>query len=126
MRLIAGANVVDNLGQNTDGNLWCSVDAASGRITEAFSSSDNGKSLRRVRLHPSSRSVIVDFQVPCWEAACKLALRVAEVFRPQGLITWDIGIAESGPVVIEGNVGGGILPSPMNRSIRTLLDRDRG
>ena len=79
--------------------------------------------LRRVQDHPTSGRPIVGFQIPCWEAACALALRAAEVFRPQGLITWDIGIGTEGPVLIEGNIGGDMLPSPMNRPIRTLLER---
>ncbi len=123
IRLISGNNIIDNRGQSTDGNLWCSVDTATGQITEAFLSPDGGRTLRRVEDHPTTGRRIVGFQIPCWEAACALALRAAEVFRPQGLITWDIGIGTDGPVVIEGNVGGDMLPSPMNRPIRTLLER---
>lgn len=121
MRVINGNNIVDNFERGTRGNLWCSVDAESGRITEACVRADSGASLERVERHPATGRDIVGFGIPRWSETVHLARHLANVFRPQSLIHWDIGITSVGPVVIEGNVGGQVLPTPLTRPVATVM-----
>ena len=115
MRLINGGNLVDNFDDGRKGNLWCSVDLATGCIVEAFSKAVGGDKLSRITRHPATDCALVGFPIPYWNETVELAHRLATVFRPQSLLHWDIGVTGSGPIAIEGNVGGQILPTPLNR-----------
>jgi hypothetical protein len=121
-RLIGSKNIADNFDKGTKGNLWCGVDTDTGRILDAFSLMKGTDRLERISRHPDTGREVVGFLTPCWDEVRELALHLAEVFRPQSLIHWDIGVTPSGPVVIEGNVGGSILPTALNRPARALLD----
>lgn len=120
-RLINGNNIVDNLDRGVRGNLWCSVEADTGRIMDAFVKPKAADRLELVTRHPTTDWDIVGFRIPHWDKTVELARHLASIFRPQPSITWDIGITHEGPVAIEGNVCGQLLPSPLNRPIRTLL-----
>ena len=118
---INGRHVVDNFDKGSTGNLWCTVDTKTGRITEAFARSVSGDLLQRVDRHPATGSPIVGFRIPVWDDVLALTRHASTVFRPQSMIHWDIGIATRGPVVVEGNVGGNLLPTPLNRALSELL-----
>jgi hypothetical protein len=120
-RAISGNNIVDNFDKGAKGNLWCSIDADTGRIVEAFIRADDDDRLELVGRHPVTHRPLVGFLVPHWREVRELALHLASVFRPQSLIHWDIGVTLEGPVIVEGNVGGQLLPTPLNRPVRTLL-----
>lgn len=120
MRVAGGALLVDNFDQGAGGNLWCSVDANSGCITDAFVRPKGSNRLERAKRHPLTDRDVVGFCIPQWAQAVALARHLAATFRPQTLITWDIGIARTGPVAIEGNTGGNLLPTPLNRAYGTL------
>ncbi|MGH9550191.1 MAG: sugar-transfer associated ATP-grasp domain-containing protein, partial [Terriglobales bacterium] len=123
IRVINGDNFTDNFDKGTKGNVWCSVDLATGRIVDAFVKATSGDRLERVTQHPTTHRALVGFAIPHWGEAVALAHRMASVFRPQSLIHWDIGITAAGPIAIEGNVGGQILPTPLNRPVQSLLAR---
>lgn len=120
-RVITGDNVVDNLDRGARGNLWCNVEADTGCITEAFVRPNAGDRLELVTRHPTTGRDITGFCIPHWDKTVELARKLASTFRPQPSITWDIGITGEGPVAIEGNVCGQLLPTPLNRPVRTLL-----
>ncbi len=120
LRVVSGNSLIDNFEKGATGNLWCSVDPESGRILDAFSKPAGSDRLELLRQHPVTGRDVVGFHIPHWGEATKLALRMASIFRPQPLISWDIGITRDGPVAVEGNVGGHLLPSPMNQPVRTL------
>ncbi len=121
-RVIAGKNLTDNLSEGSAGNLWCTVDYESGQVVEAFAKATAGERLEVVGRHPSTGQDINGFTIPHWREAADLALRLAKIFYPQPLIHWDIGIAREGPIAIEGNIGGGILPTPLRRPADMLLE----
>jgi len=52
--------------------------------------------------HPDSGIAFEGFPVPFFSEVKSLAIRAASCL-PQSLVGWDIGISESGPVLIEGN-----------------------
>lgn len=117
MRLAGGRMLVDNFDQGASGNLWCSVDADTGCIVEAFVRRAGCNRLERVSDHPVTGRHIIGFHVPDWDRVLALAQHLAATFRPQTLITWDIGVAANGPIAIEGNTGGNLLPTPLNQSL---------
>jgi len=120
-RVVGGNTFVDNFDQGAGGNLWCSVEAETGRILEAFARPAGSDRLEQALRHPASGRDVVGFRIPDWTAAVELARRLATIFRPQTLITWDIGVTRDGPVAVEGNIGGGLLPSPLNQPVTTLF-----
>ena len=120
-RVISGNNIVDNLDKGSTGNLWCSVDADSGVVLEAFGKDPEADRLSRIDRHPLTGLDVVGFRIPFWQEAIDLAIRLGSTFAPQRLVTWDIGITQGGPLVIEGNLGGGFLPTPFNVPIDNLL-----
>lgn len=120
-RLVSGNNIIDNLDKGSHGNIWCSVDYETGCITEAFAKPENADRLELIARHATTDREIVGFHIPYWAEAARLALRLAAIFHPQQVITWDIGIAPDGPVVIEGNLGAGVLPTPLRRPVKMLL-----
>ena len=122
MRLVNGGNLVDNFDQGTKGNLWCSVDLATGRIIEAFAKAVGADRLTRIARHPATDCALVGFRIPYWDETVELAHRLATVFRPQSLLHWDIGVTAAGPIAIEGNVGGQMLPTPLNRPLHLAGD----
>ena len=121
MRMINGNNIVDNFDSGKTGNLWCGVDADTGRVLEAFARVERANRMELVTRHPTTGRDIIGFCIPHWKEAVELARRLATVFRPQPFIHWDIGITRDGPVAIEGNVGGHLLPLPHNRPAQTFL-----
>ena len=120
-RLVGGKGFVDNFDEGARGNLWCTVDADTGCIREAFAKPSGGNRLVPVSRHPITDREVVGFRIPDWRQAVDLARRLAAIFRPQPLISWDIGITRDGPVAVEGNVGGNLLPTPLSQPVRTLL-----
>jgi len=52
---------------------------------------------------PGTDRSFVGYILPEWRAARDLALRAADAFPWARSIGWDIGLGESGPVLIEGN-----------------------
>ena len=53
--------------------------------------------------HPATKTVFDRFAIPHFEKAKALVLKAASLMPGLRLIGWDVGIADSGPVLIEGN-----------------------
>jgi hypothetical protein len=121
IKVIDGENFVDNFDKGTKGNLWCNIDVATGKIIEAFIKGKASDRLERITKHPTTHRDVVGFHIPQWDETLKLARHLATVFLPQQLIHWDIGVTAAGPMVIEGNVGGQTMVTPLNRPVKTLL-----
>jgi len=119
-RAVAGANATDNFVYGDNGNLWASVDETDGRLTEAWGLAPDGRRLERRGRHPTTSAELAAFRIPRWDDVKELALRLALAFRPQRLVSWDIAVADRDVVVIEGNVGGQMIPTPYNRPVRSL------
>jgi hypothetical protein len=120
-RAIGGKNLFDNFDQGRAGNLWCRVDPESGRIVEAIGRAAGADRLESMPRHPATLREVVGFRIPRWGEAMDLACHLANIFYPQTLIHWDIGITLQGAMVVEGNIGGSLLPTPLNVPARTLL-----
>jgi hypothetical protein len=95
----AGARgaVVDNLAA---GGLLAPIDAATGRLGPAC----YGRRPEDVSVHPVTGAIIEGRLLPNWEATRDLVLDAhLRAFPEYTMIGWDVGIADHGPVLIEGN-----------------------
>ncbi|WP_411892098.1 sugar-transfer associated ATP-grasp domain-containing protein [Yoonia sp. SDW83-1] len=94
------AAMSDNFWQ--DGSMLAHVDAHTGQVTECRRGI--GLKSEEVTTHPVSEQPIVGFQLPHWDAVCQLVTATHDVFPDLGVIGWDVGISQDGPVIIEGNL----------------------
>lgn len=95
----AGARgaVVDNLAA---GGLLAPIDAATGRLGPAC----YGRKPEDVATHPVTGAVIAGRVLPNWPATRDLVLDAhLRAFSEYTMVGWDVGIADQGPVLIEGN-----------------------
>ena len=96
-------DVVDNL----SAGIGISVDLETGYLNEYGYSFYSGK--LRQNKHPLGVTCFKDFKVPYWRETIELVNKMHFLFPNSRNISWDIGITDNGPVVIEGNSGGGIF-----------------
>ncbi|MDN3517195.1 sugar-transfer associated ATP-grasp domain-containing protein [Aquisalimonas lutea] len=89
-------SIVDNLGA---GGIGCGVQLDTGRL-EAGHVKANHESLHE---HPDTGALITGFALPQWQEVRRTALDAHRAFSNVAIIGWDIGISDSGPVIIEGN-----------------------
>lgn len=102
-KLVVGANLHDNYNYGLSGNLTANIDPVSGRLTTATGASSNGIGFNVLTTHPKTGERIVDFELPHWQEARKLAERAARLFLPLRTIGWDVALTEEGPLLLEGN-----------------------
>ncbi len=57
----------------------------------------------RVSVHPDSKIVFSEFQIPMYQQAKEMAIEAHKAFYNIQTIGWDIAITEAGPVFVEGN-----------------------
>ena len=104
IRLIVGANEVDNFSHGASGNLAAAVDVETGTLLAARGSlTRHWPQMVAVRHHPVSNIAIEGFQLPYWQESLLLVER-AHRSMPQLLtLGWDVAITDDGPVIIETN-----------------------
>jgi len=98
-RMANGSAVVDNI---HCGGLAASIDLETGTLGSAQSLSP---AAMRVDTHPSSNIEISGFRLPDWVRAKDLAIRAHKSVpeNSMAVVGWDIGFAEEGPLLVEGN-----------------------
>ncbi len=99
IRLSAGGpRAVDNFNA---GNIVAGLDEG-GLVARAFRRVDGR--VVEVERHPSSGAILKGRRPPDLDAALALAAGAHEAFRVGfSVIGWDVGLTETGPVLIEGN-----------------------
>lgn len=98
-KLPAPTAMSDNFWQ--EGSMVAHVDAQTGGVT--MCRRGLGLKVEELEAHPVSGLPIVGFQIPHWDAACRLVIDTHRVFQGLGIAGWDVGITQDGPVIIEGN-----------------------
>ena len=98
---IGNGGVVDNF---SSGGMYTFVEDDGTVKVPAIDKDDN-----QYEKHPVTGTDIIGFSVPMFEEAVKLVERAAEVVPEVGYIGWDVGISDSGPVIIEGNSFPGVF-----------------
>jgi hypothetical protein len=91
---------VDNIGQ---GGCYARIDPETGIVnTGAYFGflKDLGQPLTQ---HPVTHTKFEGFNIPYFKEAKELVIQAASYMTGLRLIGWDIGISETGPVLIEGN-----------------------
>jgi hypothetical protein len=98
LRVGSGQTATDNISQR---GIAVPVDLASGRCGRG--SMNVGGVPKYMDRHPVSGVPITDVVLPDWDAVCALAKAAAQTFSKQTTVGWDIGLTDSGPVLLEGN-----------------------
>ena len=126
MRFGTGQSVVDNA---SSGGFFVKVDIESGELGEVgyFLPQHGGEEITH---HPDSHVRLKGFKIPYFKEAKQLVVEAVKRI-PNRLIGWDIGISETGPVIIEANTQphiqganialGGILKNPRVKEIVEIL-----
>ncbi|MCD4693437.1 MAG: hypothetical protein K8R79_11020, partial [Calditrichales bacterium] len=86
---------VDNLGA---GGIGVCINS-NGKTTFAY----DWTKTREIIEHPDSGKRLVGIQIQKFHKIENLALKASEAFNFMGTIGWDIGLSETGPVIIEAN-----------------------
>ena len=101
-RMSIGTNrTVDNIHA---GGLACSVSLASGTLGMASNLGADSR-LGWTSYQPTTGARIEGTRLPLWNEVKQLATQAHRAFLDRVMIGWDIGIADYGPIVIEGNSG---------------------
>jgi hypothetical protein len=102
LKIPVGDNIADNFWRS--GNIIAAIDNATGKITRAVSGV--GNQMHEVETHPDSGVALRNFEIPGWTDALKICMNACALFPQIRMQAWDVAICESGPVLMEANVGG--------------------
>ncbi|MEO1423369.1 MAG: sugar-transfer associated ATP-grasp domain-containing protein [Pseudomonadota bacterium] len=89
----------DNFWQS--GSMIALVDAESGKIARVRLGA--GINAKTIEAHPVSEKPFTDFTLPDWDKVRKLAIDCHAITPDLGVIGWDVGVSEDGPLIIEAN-----------------------
>jgi hypothetical protein len=93
---------VDN---GSAGGCFSGIELESGRLKRCGYSSFTKAAGKILTEHPVTKVPFEDFTIPCFEEAKSLVIQVASLVPHLRLIGWDVGIGNTGPIIIEGNCG---------------------
>lgn len=108
LRMGVADKCTDNLG---NGGIVAEIDMVSGVV---MTTGVNKKGQRFV-FHPDTKEQIVGFKIPMWEETKAMVIDAAKVTPDVIYTAWDVAILPNGPVIIEGNIGGGVEIQQMPR-----------
>lgn len=104
IKLIVGANSVDNLDGGRTGNIACPVDLEEGKLLPGHRILPERLTTIEVDRHPVTGARLPGVQLPWWKESIDLVLKAAVAFLPHRTIGWDVALAPAGPLLIEGNI----------------------
>jgi len=126
IRMSLNRQYVDNI---SSGGCQVGIDMLTGRLkSEGYSTlSDYG--VKILKSHPITETVFEDVVIPFFEEAKAMVLEAASLVPCLRIVGWDVAIAESGPVLIEGNSDYGMTGNDLstggyrtNPTFRKVLD----
>lgn len=94
-------NIADNFWRA--GNLLAAVDTDSGEVKRVIRGT--GAETEEVTAHPDSNVTLLGMALPDWKRLTDMATEGARLFHPLRYQSWDIAMAEQGPVAVEVNTG---------------------
>ena len=98
LRCASGESVVDN---RSAGGIACGVDLHTGKLNTDGINAECDMILR----HPVSGVTFSELQMPMWPETLAFVERAALAAPCQArLIGWDVAVASSGPLMVEGNI----------------------
>lgn len=89
----------DNFWQS--GSMLANVDIDTGEVLGCRRGT--GLDTARVDDHPVTGQPIVGARIPFWSELKALAEQAHAVFPNVGVMGWDVGVSEDGPLIVEGN-----------------------
>ncbi|MCI0654375.1 MAG: hypothetical protein L0Y39_07845, partial [Methylococcaceae bacterium] len=101
-KITARGNVADNFWR--PGNMLAALDAESGRVERVVLGV--GPEQKELDLHPETSKPLKGLILPEWDKVKDLCFRGARAFSGLHLQAWDVAICETGPVLVEINIGG--------------------
>lgn len=93
---IGNGKCVDNF---NSGGMVVPIDKKTGTIN--YPAQDKAGNL--YYNHPLTKTPIVNYKIPLFNDAIKLAEELSLIIPEMGVVGWDIAITPDGPVVVEGN-----------------------
>jgi hypothetical protein len=91
---------VDNMNA---GGCFVSIDLQTGKLKKFGYSIFKTIGTKILTEHPITKTVFENVTIPYFPEAKELVLKTASYMPGLRLVGWDVGIGESGPVIIEGN-----------------------
>jgi hypothetical protein len=102
LKIPAGGNIADNYWR--PGNMIADVDPETGVIRRV--AQGKADKLTALTHDPATGAPLVGFQIPFWKEVLALNDACARLYAEVRYNTLDIGITETGPLIIEVNTGG--------------------
>lgn len=104
LRIPVGANVTDNFGHGSTGNVTAPIDTKTGKLGVCRGSVNrNWPEIVEVLAHPDTGILIKGFQIPMWGEVLDLLEKAQKSLPALRTLGWDIAITDSGPLIVEAN-----------------------
>jgi hypothetical protein len=100
IRMSITNHFVDNV---SSGGCLVPIDIRSGKLKKDGIQILKTHGVGYITQHPLTGTVFRDFEIPYFSEVKALVIRAAGLFPCLRLVGWDVGIGETGPVLIEGN-----------------------
>lgn len=120
-KIPTGRNPADNYWR--PGNLVAALDPSTGQIGRVVTG--KAETLRTVTQHPDTGAELIGVAIPRWTETVGLVMAAAPLLPGIGTQSWDIAVAEPGPVILEVNFGGDLNLSQLASGYGTLDERFR-
>ena len=91
---------VDNI---SSGGCQVGIDLRTGKLKKFGYTPINFTGVKVLKEHPVTKITFENFEIPMFSQAKELILRTAKYMPGLRLVGWDVGIGESGPILVEGN-----------------------
>ncbi len=115
-KIPAGSNPADNYWRR--GNLLAALDPKTGRVWRVVTGA--AETLHTVTQHPDTGADLIGLEIPRWSKTLDLVMAAAPLLPGIGTQSWDIAVAEAGPVILEVNFGGDLNLSQLASGYGTL------
>jgi hypothetical protein len=129
LRIPVGANVTDNFGTGTNGNLVAGIDIATGMLMRAYGSSRRDwPVIVEFARHPDTGCPFPGASIPYWREIVDVALRGQNSLPRVKTVGWDIAVTTSGVLLVELNSNYGVytLQVAYQRGLKTELGSKLG
>ncbi|TVR47043.1 MAG: hypothetical protein EA386_08595 [Rhodobacteraceae bacterium] len=98
-KLPAPKAISDNSWQ--EGGMLAEIDHATGKVQQVRKGEATG--IEVLQRHPQTEEILQDITLPFADRITRIAEAAHALFPTLGLIGWDIGISQDGPVILEAN-----------------------
>jgi hypothetical protein len=115
-KIPTGTNPADNYWRR--GNLLAALDPETGQIARVVTGA--AETFKTVTQHPDTGADLIDVTIPRWSDTVDLVMTAAPLLPGIGTQSWDIAVAEAGPVILEVNFGGDLNLSQLASGYGTL------